>query len=71
MPKPRTPITSERIFDAVQRQASSLDNPGICKACGADADGCDPDTRNATCEICGEDAVFGAFELMFEIEDFI
>jgi hypothetical protein len=42
----------------------SLDNPGICIACGADADGCEPDARKYKCEACGERAVYGAEELL-------
>ena len=58
-------ITDERIIDAIQRQMTSLDNPGFCKACGEEADGCEPDARNYTCEYCGEDQVFGAEEMLF------
>ena len=39
-------------------------NPGFCRACGAEADCCEPDARNYTCEICGEAEVFGAEELL-------
>jgi hypothetical protein len=43
---------------------SSLDNPGFCIKCGADAEGCDPDARDCECEICGENGVYGAEELL-------
>ena len=42
-----------------------VDNPGMCLACGQDADGCEPDARKYDCEHCGEAAVFGAQELLF------
>jgi hypothetical protein len=58
-------ITAERITEAVERRMSSLDNPGLCIACGADADGCEPDARRYECECCGERHVYGAEELMF------
>lgn len=56
-------VTSERIADACERGLTSLDNPGICIACGEDADGCEPDARKYQCEGCGECAVYGAEEL--------
>ncbi len=60
-------ITFDRIEDAVKRQTFGLDDPGFCHACGADADGCEPDAREYPCEICGEPRVYGAEEtlLMF------
>lgn len=60
-------ITSDRIMEAVDRRDISLDNPGICIACGADQEGCEPDARNYECESCGEFQVFGAEELLMEI----
>lgn len=56
-------ITIDRLLDAVQRSYCTLDNPGFCLACGEDADGCEPDARNYTCECCGAEQVFGAEEL--------
>jgi len=60
-------ITSDRITEAVQRGHSSLDNPGLCVICGADADGCEPDARRYECEACGERGVFGAEELFLRL----
>jgi hypothetical protein len=57
-------ITIDRIAEAVERQNSSLDNPGFCIACGEDADGCEPDAREYECEHCGENKVYGAAELL-------
>lgn len=37
---------------------------GICVACGAERDGCEPDARRYPCEVCGEDKVYGAQELL-------
>ena len=56
-------ITSDRIRRLVQAD----DNLGICKACGAEATGVEPDARNYKCEECGEASVFGAKELLFEV----
>lgn len=56
-------VTSERVMDLVEFAMCSLENPGICIACGADADECEPDARRYECEDCGERAVYGAEEL--------
>ena len=58
-------VTHEMVMDAVDRQRFGLDNPGFCMACGAEADGCEPDARKYKCECCGERQVFGAEELFW------
>lgn len=60
-------ITSDRIESAVESSMFGLKNPGFCVACGADADGCEPDARNYKCEECGARQVFGAEELLLYI----
>ena len=60
-------ITFDRVYDAVERCHMSLDNPGFCVSCGADADGCKPDIRRGKCEACGKRSVFGADELLLEM----
>lgn len=57
-------ITIERIMDAVERQMTTLDNPGFCLACGNEQEGCEPDARKYECESCGEMKVYGAEELL-------
>ena len=57
-------VSPEQIMAAVERQMHDLDNPGFCIACGAEADGCEPDARNYKCESCGERQVFAAEELL-------
>ena len=57
-------ITVERVVEAVMRRDESLDNPGFCVICGADADGVEPDPRRYECESCGEPGVYGASELL-------
>jgi hypothetical protein len=60
-------ITTERVCEAVERYNTTLDNPGFCLACGADADGVEPDARQYECEICGEEQVYGAEEVLMMI----
>lgn len=57
-------ITDERVVEAVEREMTSLDNPGFCLICGDEAMGVEPDARNYTCEACGAEQVFGADELL-------
>lgn len=60
-------VTHERIMAAAERGGATLDDPGICLACGADAGGCEPDARGYECEACGEAAVYGAEELAMAV----
>lgn len=61
-------ITLERVVDAVERQMFGLDDPGLCVACGEEVDGVEPDARGYPCESCGEPAVYGASELLLEMQ---
>ena len=38
-------VTLDRVTAAVERAHGSLDNPGFCVRCGAEADGVEPDAR--------------------------
>ena len=53
-------VTQDRIEAMCMRQLHSLDNQGVCLACGADAEECEPDAEHYTCEHCGLPMVFGA-----------
>lgn len=55
----------KRVIAAIERAATSCDNPGFCMSCGSEQDGCEPDARNYECEKCGENQVFGAEECLF------
>jgi hypothetical protein len=57
-------ITFDCVYDAVEQQMMSLDSPGSCLSCGADADGCEPNMRRGKCEACGKRAVYGAEEVL-------
>lgn len=56
-------ITISRVFEAVKRYQSSLDNPGFCIACGKEIDGVEPGARRYECYSCNEKTVYGAEEL--------
>ena len=61
---PHESITEDRVTAMCMRQLTTLDNPGICLACGCEADGCEPDAENYTCESCGESCVMGAEQIL-------
>jgi len=42
----------------------SSDNAGFCLACGAEAEGVEPDARRYTCESCDATKVYGLEELL-------
>jgi len=56
-------ITQDRVMAAVRED----DNLGFCVHCGAETSGVEPDARGYQCDECGEDAVYGAEELLFEV----
>jgi hypothetical protein len=60
-------VTPERVIEAVERRHASLDNPGFCIRCGAEAEGVEPDARKYECEICGEPGIYGAEGLLLAI----
>lgn len=57
-------LTIDTVAEAVKREICGLENPGFCLACGEEADGCEPDARNYTCESCGKREVYGAAEIL-------
>ena len=60
-------VTLDRVTAAVERHMTTLDDPGFCIACGADAEGFEPDARRYECECCGALAVYGAEELLIRL----
>lgn len=60
-------ICQDQILEAVQRQMTTLDNPGFCLSCGSQSDSCEPDARAIKCETCGASSVYGAQELLFDL----
>jgi hypothetical protein len=57
-------VTLDRVTEAIERAHSSLDNPGFCIRCGAEAEGVEPDARKYECNSCSEPGVYGAEELL-------
>lgn len=53
-------ISVDEIENAVRESLFGMDNPGFCNACGAGADGVEPDAQNYECECCGAHEVYGA-----------
>jgi len=53
-------ISQDEIIDAIE----SGDYMGFCIRCGAEAFEVEPDARKYECDICGENAVYGAEELL-------
>lgn len=51
-------------LDDIMAVAMDDRDAGFCMACGAQAEGCEPDARRYTCEACGEPEVYGAEELV-------
>jgi hypothetical protein len=64
LPPIHSSVTPERLTEALTRYQQTLDNPGFCLSCGAEAEGCEPDARRYHCDECGQPAVFGAEELV-------
>lgn len=61
-------ITLRRIVAAVERAARSTEDPGFCLACGAEVGGVEGDARGDRCECCGEQQVYGAEEILMELQ---
>ena len=61
-------ITLDRVAEMVERRMDSLDDPGICLACGEDSlEGVEPDARGYPCESCGANEVMGAEEILLRL----
>lgn len=56
-------LTEQQILEAVRADGCI----GFCVACGAEADGVEPDARGYSCDGCGGWAVYGAEELLVVI----
>ena len=59
-------LTLARVMDGIERYQLDNENPGFCLVCGDEQGGCEPDARKYKCEACGEKAVYGAEEIMWQ-----
>lgn len=57
----------DKLLAVCRNNMFGMGNTGICKACGAEREGCEPDARNYECYECGEHRVFGAQEILMEV----
>ena len=59
-------VTTSRTFEMTRNEyiEEREADGGRCLACGAEANGIEPDARNYSCETCGESEVFGLEELL-------
>ena len=60
-------LTQEVILEAAEESMSGMGSIGFCTACGAETSGVEPDAREYSCDVCGENAVFGAEELLLHL----
>ena len=58
-------LSNEKLVDlAMSLIESGEDSTGICRACGEEAYGVEPDAVKYKCEGCGEKQVYGAEEIL-------
>lgn len=60
-------VTLARCLRTARDAMITLASPGICIACGADADNVDPLAGRYRCEGCGAHAVYGAEDLVLRL----
>jgi hypothetical protein len=61
-------ITMDLICALVEESMFGMSDIGLCIACGEEQYGVEPDARKYECEGCGKRAVYGAQELLFEVQ---
>lgn len=61
-------ITMDLICSLVEESMFGMSDIGLCIECGEEQYGVEPDARKYECEGCGKRAVYGAQELLFEVQ---
>ena len=56
------------VLELAEENAFGLGTWGICKACGQEQEGCEPDVRNGQCVFCEKMEVFGVDELLMNFD---
>ena len=59
MPKLHASSTQDRIADLIDPAEATHESPGLCVACGADAEDAEPDAAKTICDCCSRLAVYG------------
>lgn len=59
-------LSEDVLMAAVQESMFGMGSAGFCMRCGQEQSGCEPDAREYECESCGENAVYGAQEILLE-----
>ena len=54
----------KKLQNLASEAVANGDSTGFCKQCGAEAEGVEPDARDYVCDECGEEAVYGAEEIL-------
>lgn len=60
-------VSRRLIEDLARRTFFGTENLGLCRMCGMEHDGCEPDAENYHCEQCGCDTVDGVQNLLLSI----
>lgn len=60
-------VTPDRLMDMIEEGEDNLGSPGVCFACGTEAEGVEPDARKYRCGQCGENDVYGAEEALLMV----
>jgi hypothetical protein len=60
----RETVNKHITLDRLLQLQRTEEYPGICIACGAEAEGVEPDARHYTCAECREQAVYGVEEIL-------
>jgi rubrerythrin len=58
---------SELLTQAMDALESGEDDIGICRVCGNEQGGTEPDAERYACENCGAQQVFGAEQLLVRL----
>jgi hypothetical protein len=59
------PTAAQLLKRAMEIVRDSEEYLGLCLACGAEQDSCEPDACQYVCEQCGAPKVYGAEEIIF------
>lgn len=67
-PSQKPKLNRSEILNRAMEACQEDNSTGICLACGADADGVEPDARKYECEVCGQATVYGCEEIVVRLD---